>query len=150
MALKETIKEELKKAMKAGDSDRVGLFRMVISALNNKEIERKGRGKEGVMTDEEVTQLLMSEGKKRKESAEAFTQGNRVDLADKEKKELEILQQFLPKQMSSGEVEKVVEEVLRKSGAKDIGGAMKEVMKELRGKADGSLIGEIVKKKLSA
>lgn len=150
MALKETLSGEMKTAMKAGDSERVGLFRMLISAINNKEIERKGQGKEGAMSDEEIVQLLMSENKKRKESAEVYTQGNRADLADKEKKEMEIISQFLPKQMSAEETEKAVVEILNKSGAKEIGLAMKEVMKELRGKADGALIGEIVKKKLSA
>lgn len=150
MALKETLSGEMKTAMKAGDSERVGLFRMLISAINNKEIERKGQGKEGAMSDEEIVQLLMSENKKRKESAEVYIQGNRADLADKEKKEMEIISQFLPKQMSAEETEKAVLEILNKSGAKEIGLAMKEVMKELRGKADGALIGEIVKKKLSA
>ncbi|MDO8467282.1 MAG: GatB/YqeY domain-containing protein [bacterium] len=150
MALKETLSGEMKTAMKAGDPDRVGLFRMIISAINNKEIERKGQGKEGPMSDEEITQLLMSESKKRRESAEVYTQGNRADLADKEKKEVEIISHFLPKQMSPEETEKAVLEILNKSGAKEIGLAMKEVMKELRGKADGALIGEIVKKKLSS
>ncbi len=149
MALKETLSSEMKTAMKAGNPDRVGLFRMLISAINNKEIERKGQGKEGSMTDEEIVQLLMSENKKRKESAEVYLQGNRVDLADKEKKEMEIIGQFLPKQMSSEETEKAVAEILSRSGAKEIGPAMKEVTKELRGKADMSLVSEIVKKKLA-
>ncbi len=150
MALKEILSSEMKTAMKAGDPDRVGLFRMLISAINNKEIERKGQGKEGPMTDEEIVQLLTSENKKRKESAEVYLQGNRADLADKEKKEMEIIGQFLPKLMSAEETEKAVLEILSRSGAKDIGSAMKEVMKELRGKADGALVGEIVKKKLAS
>jgi len=83
-------------------------------------------------------------------NGEGFIQGNRADLADKEKAELEIIKEFLPKQMSPEETEKAVIEILNKSGAKEIGPAMKEVMKELRGKADGALIGEIVKKKLAA
>ncbi len=102
------------------------------------------------MTDEEIIQLLTSEGKKRKESIAVFIQGNRADLADKEKKELEIIQEFLPTLMSPEETEKAVAEVLNKSGAKEIGPAMKEVMKELRGKADSALVSEIVKKKLAS
>lgn len=150
MALKEKLKEELKTAMKAGDSDRLGLFRLLISSINNKEIEKKGQGKDEVMTDEEIIQLLTTESKKRKEAIEVFTQGNRADLADKEKKELSVIQEFLPKLMSAEETEKIVAEVLTKSGAKEIGSAMKEVMKELKGKADMSLVSEIVKKKLSS
>ncbi len=149
MALKETISAGIKTAMKAGDSERLGLFRLLISAINNKEIEKKGQGKEPALTDEEIIQLLTSEGKKRKESIAVFIQGNRTDLADKEKKELEIIQEFLPKLMSAEETEKAVAEVLKKSGAKEIGPAMKEAMKELRGKADTALVSEIVKKKLA-
>lgn len=149
MALKEKLKEELKKAMKAGDSDRLGLFRLLISAINNKEIEKKGQGKDAVMTDEEIIQLMTTESKKRKEAIEMFTQGNRADLADKEKKELSVIQEFLPTLMSAEETEKAIDAILAKIGTKEIGLVMKEVMKELRGKADGALVNEIVKKKLS-
>lgn len=150
MALKEKLNEELKSAMKAGNAKRLGVFRLLISAIKNKEIEKKGQGKSEELTDEEIVQLLTSEAKKRKEAITIFIQGNRSDLAEGEKQELEIIQEFLPKLMSAEETEKAVSEVLAKTGAKEIGPAMKEVMKELRGKADPSLIGELVKKKLSA
>ena len=136
--------------MKAGNAKRLGVLRLVISALRNKEIEKRGQGKEGELTDEEILQLLMSEAKKRKESIAVFTEGSRMDLADNEKQELEIIQEFLPQQMSAGDTEKAVAEILTRTGAKEIGPAMKEVTKELRGKADMSLVSEIVKKKLSA
>ncbi len=149
MSLKVKLSEELKTAMKAGDAKRLGVLRLIVSALRNKEIEKKGQGKEGDLTDEEVLQLLMSEAKKRKESIAVFTEGNRADLADAEKQELEIIQGFLPKQMSAEDTEKAVVEILTRTGAKEIGPAMKEVTKELRGKADMSLVSEIVKKKLA-
>ena len=149
MSLKAKCSEELKTAMKAGDAKRLGVFRLMISALRNKEIEKKGQGKEAELTDEEIVQLLMSEAKKRKESIAVFIQGNRSDLADTEKQELEIIQEFLPQQMSAEDTEKAVSEILSRTGAKEIGSAMKEVTKELRGKADMSLVSEIVKKKLA-
>lgn len=150
MSLKEQISAKLKESMKAGDAAKVSVFRMLIAAINNKEIAKQQQGKEAALTDEEFTQLLMGEAKKRKEAAEAFQKGNRAELAEKERLELVIIQEFLPKQMSPEETEKAVEEVLKRSGVKEIGPAMKEVMKELRGKADSGLVSEIVKKKLSA
>lgn len=147
--LKEKITSDLKSAMKSADQATVGVLRLLISAFNNKSIEKKGKGQSDVLTDEDVMQILMSEAKKRKESMEIFTKGNRPDLAGKEKTELEIIQRYLPKQMSREEVEKAVEEILKKSGSKEIGPAMKEVMKELRGKADSAMVSELVKEKLS-
>lgn len=148
-SLKDKVKEDLKNSMKAGDGQRTGVLRMLISVLNNKSIDKKGKGQSEELTDEEILQSLMTEAKKRKESMEIFTKGGRADLADKEKKELEIIQQYLPKQMSREEVEKIVGEIIKKSGASEIGSAMKEVMKELRGKADSALISEIVKQKIA-
>ncbi len=150
MSLKVKLSDELKAAMKAGNAKRLGVFRLLISALRNKEIEKKGQGKEAELTDEEILQLLSSEAKKRKESITIFIQGNRTDLAEGEKQELEIIQEFLPQQMSAEAAEKAVSEILTRTGVKEVGPAMKEVMKELRGKVDGGLIGEIVKKKLAS
>ena len=147
------IKEDLKEALKAGDGFRVGTLRMVLSSLHNKEIEKKGKGQEPKLTEEETIEVLMSEAKKRKESIEAYLKGNRSDLADKEKKELEIITIYLPKQLSEEEIKKIVQETIQKIGAqseKDFGKAMGEVMKELKGKADASLVSQIVKENLRA
>lgn len=135
--------------MKAGDSNQVGVLRLLISALNNKSIDKRGKGQSEELTDEDILQVLMTEAKKRKESIEVFTKGNRADLANKEKSELEIIQQYLPKQMSKEETEKAVEEILKKAGTTEIGPAMKAVMAELRGKADSGLVSQLVKEKLS-
>lgn len=146
MSLAEQLKEDLKKAMKAGDSERVGVLRLLTNAVHNKEIEKQSRGKGGTMTQEEMIQVLMSEAKKRKEAIEVFTKGGRGDLAQKEKLEMEIIQNYLPKQMDAAEVEKIVAELLKKSGAADFSSAMKEAMKELKGKADAGVVSEVVKK----
>jgi len=145
------IKEDLKEALKAGDGFRVGTLRMVLSSLHNKEIEKKGKGQEPKLTEEETIEVLMNEAKKRKESNEAYLKGNRNDLADKEKKELEIITVYLPKQLSEEEIKKIVQETIQKIGAqseKDFGKVMGLLMKELKGKADTKLVSQIVKKSL--
>lgn len=139
--------------MKSADPTTVGVLRLVLSALNNKAIDKKGRTGSEELTEEEMAQVMMTEAKKRKESIEVFLKGNRADLADKEKAELEILQKYLPKQMGREEVKKIVEnkiETLRQAqGDMSFGNIMKVVMAELRGKADSAMISNLVKEKLS-
>lgn len=141
----------MKTAMKAGDSGKLTTLRGLISVLNNKNIEKRVKtGTEDPLTDEEVTTALLTEAKKRKESMEVFKTGGRPELADNEAKELVIIQEYLPKQLSTEETLAAVEAALEKSGSKEFGPAMKAVMAELRGKADAALVTEIVKKKLGA
>ncbi len=135
--------------MKSSDTGTVGVLRLLISAINNKEIEKKMKGQGGDLTEEDAVQVLMTEAKKRRDSVEAFTKGGRQDLADKEKKELEALQKYLPVQMGKEEVEKVVAAVIAKVGSKEIGPVMKAVMAELRGKADSGIISQVVKEQIS-
>jgi hypothetical protein len=114
-----------------------------------REIEK--RGGSGPMTAEDEVSVLMSAAKKRKESIESFLQGGRQDLVDQEKKELEIIQEYLPKQLTAEEVAGVITAVIASTGAtaaSDFGRVMPLVMKELKGKADGRLIQELVKKSL--
>ncbi len=142
----EVLTQDIKEAMKAGNAEKLGVLRMVVSALNNKKIEK---GKDAVLTDEEALQVLSKEAKKRKESIDIFVKGGRPELAEKEKSELAIVESYLPKQMSREEVVAEVERVL--SGLADKSNAglvMKAVMAELKGKADGKIISEIVKEKL--
>ncbi len=152
MNFKEKITADLKAAMKNADQKTVGVLRLVLSALNNKAIDKKGRTGSDELTEEEMTQVLMTEAKKRKESIEAFNKGSRIDLADREKEELEVVQRYLPKQLDREEVEKIVEkkiEALRQAqGDISFGNIMKEITKELRGKADMAMVSEIVKSKL--
>ncbi|MBI4991740.1 MAG: GatB/YqeY domain-containing protein [Candidatus Harrisonbacteria bacterium] len=144
--LQEKLSQDLKEAMKAGNADKVGVLRMLNASLKNKAIEK---GKDAVLTEEEVAQVLMREAKKRKESVLAFEQGDRADLADNERKELAILEVYLPKQMSREEVVVAVEKVLTGLADKSNQGlVMKAVMTELKGKADGKMISEAVKEKL--
>jgi uncharacterized protein YqeY len=151
MSLKEKLNGDLKEAMKAGQEFEVGVFRFLLSSLHNKEIEKKGKGLEPELSDEEVVEVLIREAKKRKESIEAYSKGNRGDLAEKETKELEIIKNYLPEELSGEEIEKVVKAAIEKTGArevKDFGKVMAEAMRELKGKADASIISEVVKKNL--
>lgn len=151
MDIQEKISNDFKEAMKAGNSAKVDTLRMVFAAFKNKEIEKRGKGQEGVLSDDEVVDVLMKEAKKRKEALDIYTQNNRPELAEKEKKELEIISQYLPEQLSEDEIGKIVEAAISKTEAstvKDMGKVMGEVMKEAKGKADSKLISDIIKKKL--
>jgi len=146
MELLKKISEDLKVAMKSGDHFRLGVLRMVNSALQNKKIEK---GKDGVLTEEEVLQVLAKEAKKRKESVLAFETGGRPELAENEKKELVIIEAYLPAQMSREDAAKEVEKILSTIADKSkFGLVMREVMKEMKGKADASMITELIKEKL--
>lgn len=149
MGLKERLSEDLKNAMKSGDKIRLEVVRMLQTMLRRREIERKGEGKD--LTEEDEIQVIKSEIKKRKEAIELFEKGGRVDLAEKERKELEILNEYLPEQMSEEEIREIVGRIIQETGAvgqKDFGKVMGLAMKELKGKADGSLVQKIVKEKL--
>ena len=147
--MKERLTEDMKAAMKSGDSFALGILRMVISAVGAKAIEKRGKGLPPEMSDEEVLDVLAKEAKKRDDAATQFTAGGRADLAEGELKEREFLAKYLPAQMSREEVIAAVEAIIAASASKDFPVVMKEAMAQLKGKADGKLVGEIVKEKLA-
>lgn len=145
-SLKQKIKSDLNEALKQGDELSRSVLGMVLAAIINKEL---AKAKES--TDGEAVEILFSELKKRKESIVAFEKGNRQELADKEKKEIEVLQKYLPKLMSEEEIKKIVKAAVDKTGAKDakdMGRVMKEISPQVKGKAEGSLVSKIVKETL--
>lgn len=140
-SLKKKIEEDLKEALKSSDALRLSVLRMVSSAVHNKEIQllRKDQG----LSDEEILEVLRSEVKKRKDSAGEFLKGNRPDLAQKEKAEIEILSVYLPPELSDEELIRVLKGGIREADAKsqaDFGKVMKAVMPVLKGKASGERI----------
>jgi len=150
MPLKERIQQDVKEALKAGDASRVEVLRSLVSVISNKEIASGER--EVGLSEEIIFGVLKSEAKKRAEARDLFLKGNREELADKEAKELEIIKTYLPEEMDTGEVQKIVDreiELLRESG-NDIsfGDAMKAVMKQLQGKADAKKVSEMVREKI--
>ena len=151
MGLKEKISDDLKGAMKSGDKLRLETMRTLRSALQEKEIERRGSG-QPMSPDDEIA-VLMTSAKKRRESIEQFQRGGRQDLVEQETKELAIIQEYLPKQMSDEEIRKVIEEIVAHTGASgpgDFGIVMPAAMKLLKGKADGKVVQEMVKKRLGS
>jgi hypothetical protein len=148
MTLKETIDAHIKQAMLKKDALRLGTLRMVKAKLIEKEVEKRPSG--GMNAADEM-QVLVSAAKMRKESIEEFDKAGRKDLADKERAELEIIQEYLPKQISREEVVKIIGDLAAQVGAKtqdDFGKLMGAAMKELRGKVDGKVVQEVVKEKL--
>jgi hypothetical protein len=147
MTLRETIDAHIKQAMLKREALRLSTLRMVKAKLLEKEVERRP----GVMTTADELQVLISAAKMRKESIEEFDKAGRKDLADKERAELEIIQEYLPKQMSRAEVVKIVSDLATQMQAQtqqDFGRLMSAAMKELRGKVDGKVVQEIVKDRL--
>ncbi len=149
MGLKEQIAEQIKSAMKMPDKTRLETLRTLRAALMEREVEKRGTGQPMTMDDEVA--VMVSAAKKRRESIEAFDKGGRPDLVEQEKKELAIIQDFLPKQASVEDVSAVIEQVVRETGAAtaaDFGKVMPVVMKQLKGKADGKLVQDMVRKRL--
>ena len=153
------MQQDLKDALKSGESEKRVLLGMVLSAVKNREFEKRSKLsktetditklEEGSrLNDEEITEVLSSEIKKRKEAVESFTRGGRQDLAEKEEKELAVLMDYMPEQISEDVVREIVKKTLSDLGLKDIkdmGKAIGAVMAQVKGKADGTAVSRIVK-----
>ena len=150
MNLRERISEDLKSAMKSGDKIRLETLRTMRAVLLEKEIEKRGGP---AMTAEDEVATLTSAAKKRKESIDLFTQGGRPELAHQEELELAIIQEYLPRQLTAEEVATLIREAVVQTGASgpaDFARVMPLVMKQVRGKADGKVVQDLVKKALGA
>jgi len=147
VGLSDRIQQEMVLATKARDKERLSALRMIRSALQNRQIEKRGE-----LTDQEVIGVLTSLVKKSKESIEQFQKGNRPDLVEKEEKELQVILSFMPQQMSQeelrAELKKIIEELGAK-GSKDLGAVMKSAMERLKGRAEGRLVNQVAKELLS-
>lgn len=145
MGLLGQIQADLKTALKAGDAATVGVLRLALASLHNREIEKRG----APLTDEEAGKVLQAEAKKRKEAFELFVKGDRLDLAERERAELRVIEQYLPEQMSEAETRSAVDRILAAlPPGTAFGAAMKAAAAELRGKADNALVAKLVKEKL--
>ncbi len=152
MTLKERINEAIKAAMKSGDKLRLETVRDIKKYIIEKETAEK-RAHRGELTPEEEIEVLTAMAKRRKDSIEEFTKAGRAELAEKERTELAIIQEFLPKQLSESEVKDVLTRIITEVGAttqKEMGKVMGAAMKELKGKADGSVVQKILKELLPA
>ena len=162
--MKQKIQEELKTALKQGEALKVGTFRMLLAAVANRETQKRYEAskqnsnfteqelvEKAQLSEEEFQSVVVSEAKKRREAIEGFEKGNRTELAEKEKQELDILMGYLPQQLSEEEIREIVKEAVEKvhpAGPQDMGKLMGELMPKVKGKADGALVSKIVREML--
>ena len=147
MSLKEKITEDMKAAMRAKDSERLGTIRMLTAAMKQKEVDERVE-----LDDVMVIAIVDKLVKQRKDSIEAFIKGDRQDLADKEAAEMKVLEAYLPQRMSADEVAAVVKSIVAELGAKgpgDMGKVMGAVKGKLAGKADMGMVSAAVKAALA-
>ncbi len=142
------LKEMMKDAMRSKDTVKLAVVRGLLSAMTNESVT-KGKGPDGVLTEEEVLAVIMRASKQRKDSIEQFTAGGRPELAVSEQAELDIIATMLPAQMSETEIESAVKAKATEMGVTDKTGANKlmgMLMKDLKGKADGNIVKAVVEK----
>ncbi len=147
MSLVQKITEDMKAAMKSGDKSRLEVLRFALAGLQAAQKEKEMKEPGALLTDEETVVVLQKDAKRRKESAELFRQGKRDDLVEKEEADLVILSEYVPKELSREEIGVMVD-AARSAGANDFSALMKETMKQVKGRADGKLVGEVIKEKL--
>jgi uncharacterized protein YqeY len=140
----EKIREDARQSLKSGDAKKAQALRYLLSLLQKAQ-ESSVSGK---VSEEEVLKILNKELKSKKEALELFKKGNRQDLAENEEYEINLLQEYLPKMMSAEEIEKVIEKKL--AAGDDFGAAMGKVMAEVKGRADGALVAQLVRRKLNS
>jgi uncharacterized protein len=146
MSLKDKITQDMKDAMKAGEKDRLGVIRLILSALKQREVDERI-----VLDDSQILSVLDKMLKQRRESVAQFTQGNRKDLADKEEAEIKVIQGYMPAQLSDTELDQLVTAAVVESGAasvKDMGKVMGILKPKVAGKADMSAVSAKIKSKL--
>jgi uncharacterized protein YqeY len=148
MTFKNKLDQEMILAAKATDKIRLSALRLLKNGLHNREIDLKRE-----LNEAEFFQLLSGMVKQRKDSIEQFEKGGRPDLVEKEEAELKVIREFMPEQMSETELDDLIAEAIRETGAagvRDMGKVMKVLMPKVTGKADGKLVGDKVKARLSA
>jgi len=147
MSLDERLVEEMKGAMKSNEKLRLSTIRMIRSTIKNKEIELRKP-----LDDEEIQKVIQGMVRKAEESIEQFKLGGRTDLVEKESKEIEILKSFLPQSLTQEEILKIIDQTIEETQStslKDLGKVMKSIIPKLQGKADGKLVNQLVKSRLS-
>ncbi|SRR5690554_4729884 len=146
MPIKERIQDDLKTAMKSGDTQRREILRLLMSAFKQVEVDRRT-----TLSDDDAIDLLGSEAKKRREAIEEMTRAGRTELAAQEQYELEVIESYLPEQLGRDEIARIVDEAIAETGAsgvRDMGRVMSAVMPRVRGQADGKMVSEVVRQKL--
>ena len=161
--LKEKLQQEMKDALKNGDSQKRTLMGMILTAIKNREFEKRNKlskteqnvaklEEQSKLNDEEIVEVISSEIKKRKDAIEQYEKGGRPELAEGERKEAEMLMVYMPEQMSEDDVRAEVKKAIAQTGAKEIkemGKVIGAVMAKIKGKADGQMVSRMVREELS-
>lgn len=151
MSIREEITNQLKDAMINKNTNLVNTLRLIKASIKDKDIIAKGNGK-GDVTDQEIISVLQTMIKQRKASIDMYLSGNREDLVKKEESEIEIISNFLPDQLSSQEIETIINELIKSSGAssiKNIGDVIKLIKEKYEGRIDLGVASKLIKEKLS-
>ncbi len=147
MSLLDRLTEDMKSAMKAGEAVRLGTIRLLRGQIQDAAIDKRTD-----LTDDEMLGVLANAAKKRREAIEAYRNAGRVDLAEKEEAELAVIQGYLPAALDAAEIETIIDRAIAEAGAqtiRDLGKVMPLVMNETKGRADGKMVSEMVRRKLS-
>ena len=151
MNIREKVSKNLKDAMIKKDTNLINTLRLILAGIKEKDIISKGKGYDSEIDDKEIISLLQTMIKQRKGSVELYTQGNRVDLANKEENEIKIISNFLPKQLSNQEIDEIVNNTIKSSNLnsiKDMGQAIKIIKEQYDGMMDFGYVSKIIKEKL--
>ena len=148
MSVQQQLDEVYLEAFKGKQETAVSTLRMLKAVIVNKKIEKK-MAKEEILSDDDIVMIIKSEVKKRQDSIVAYREGGRDDLVQKEQAEIEVLNRFLPEQLTEDQVRAAVVEAIKETGATDFGKVMGLVMAKTRGQTDGQLVSRLVKEELA-
>jgi uncharacterized protein YqeY len=146
MSLKERIQQDMKDSMRSGNKSRLGVIRLILAAIKQKEVDERIE-----LDDAQVTAVLDKMTKQRRESISQFEKAGRTDLVDQEDAELTIIQEFLPEQLGEAEINALIEAAMEQTGAtsiKDMGKVMGQLKPQLQGRADMSAVSALIKARL--
>ena len=152
MTIREDVKYNLKQAMIKKDVNLISALRLVLASIKDKDIIAKGKGNYTGINDEEIVSLIQTMIKQRKSSIEMYLEGKRDDLVKKEENEIEVISQFLPKQLTEKEIINIIDDTVRicnASSMRDMGKVIKLIKDQYNGKLDFGIVSGIIKGKLS-
>ncbi len=150
--MRDKLNSALKQAMKDKDASRLSTLRLINAAIKDREIAARGEGREASVTEDEMLAIMGKMVKQRQESARAYEEGNRLDLSERERAEIVIIEEFLPRQLDATEVEKAVAQAIADTGAesiRDMGKVMGDLKSKYTGQMDFGAAGPMVKKALT-
>lgn len=148
MVLKQTLEDDARRALKQGEQLMLDTLRMALASIRNREIEKRGKGGDGVLIEDEIIAVLKSEAKKRRDASQEYRKAGREELAAKEDKEFAIIEKYLPKEISDEEIEKLLRPLAAGATMKDFGRVMGLAMKAIAGRASGDRVSAIAKRLL--